>query len=109
MTQIDYVRSRIVEHQLPAMSLARTPIWFIRVGPSEGAVELARRMLDDGFYVNVSGFPAVPMGMAGIRFTQTLYQTDDHLSMFMDALLRNLRGLVEPLEWQIDLRPSSFT
>ena len=109
MRQIDYVRSRIVEHQLPAMSLARTPIWFIRVGPSEGAVELARRMLDDGFYVNVSGFPAVPMGMAGIRFTQTLYQTDDHLESFMDCLARNIRGMVEPLEWQIDLRPSSFT
>lgn len=109
LQQIDYVRSRIVDHQLPTMSLARTPLWFIRVGPSEGAVELAKRMLDDGFYVNVSGFPAVPMGMAGIRFTQTLYHTDDHLEQFMDSLVRNIEGLVEPVEWQIDLRPSSFT
>mgnify|MGYP001824935463 CR=1 FL=1 len=107
--QIDYIRSRLVEHQLPVMSLERTPLWFVRVGPTEGAIELARRMLRDGFYVNVSAFPAVPLGMGGIRFTNTLYHSDEHLEQFMDVLVDNIQDLVEQVEWHIDLRPSSFT
>lgn len=103
LDDIDYIRGRIVDAQLPAMSLERTPLWFIRAGSPRNAIQLARRMLDDGFYVNLSGFPVVPKGMEGIRFTHTLYHSRDHLSAFMDALERNVRDLTEPLEIYIDL------
>jgi len=103
LTRIDYVRDRLVDAQMPALSLARTPLWFIRVGTPENAIEYAGRMMADGFYVNVSGFPVVPMGMDGIRFTTTVFQTERDLERFMDALIRNIKGLVTPLEWHIDL------
>ncbi len=102
-TKIDYVRDRLVAGQLPALSLERTPLWYVRVGTPENAIELGRRMMRDGFYVNVSGFPVVPLGMDGIRFTTTLFQTDDDLVRFMDALEKNIEGLVVPLEWHIEL------
>jgi 7-keto-8-aminopelargonate synthetase-like enzyme len=104
LTKIDYVRDRLVDAQLPALSLERTPLWFVRVGRLENAIEYGRRMMADGFYVNVSGFPVVPMGMDGIRFTTTAFQTDLDLERFMDALTRNIKGLVVPVEWHIDLR-----
>ena len=103
MKSIDYVRDRLVEHQLPALSLERTPIWFVRVGSLDNAIELGKRMLDDGFYVNLSGFPVVPMGMDGIRFTTTLFQSEDHLEGFMDSLARHLPGLVVPMDHDITL------
>ncbi len=103
-TKIDYVRSRLVEAQLPALSLERTPLWFVRVGEPENAIEYARRMMQDGFYVNVSGFPVVPKGMDGVRFTTTVFQTDNDLKRFMDAMSHNIQGLVSPIEWHIDLR-----
>jgi 7-keto-8-aminopelargonate synthetase-like enzyme len=102
--KIDYVRDRLVEAQLPTLSLERTPLWYVRIGTPEKAIEYARRMMDDGFYVNVSGFPVVPRGMDGVRFTTTTFQTDDDLERFMDALARNIHGLVTPIEWHIDLR-----
>ena len=104
MTKIDYVRDRLVAAQLPALSLERTPLWFIRVGELGNAMEYTQRMMADGFYVNLSGFPVVPMGMDGIRFTTTAYQTANDLERFMDALERNIEGLVKPIEWHIDLR-----
>ena len=104
LRRIDYVRDRLVAAQLPAMSLERTPIWFVRVGELGNAIELGRRMMDDGFYPNLSGFPAVPQGMDGIRFTTTLFQTDEDVEGFMDALERNIEGLVVPYELLIDLR-----
>lgn len=103
LRKIDYVRDRLVDAQLPALSLERTPLWFIRIGTPEGAIEYARRMMADGFYVNVSGFPAVPMGMDGIRFTTAVFQTDRDLERFMDALERNITDLIAPVEWIIDL------
>ncbi len=104
MVGIDYVRDRLVEAQLPAMSLERTPIWFVRVGTPHNAVELVRRLMADGFYANVSGFPAVPWGMDGVRFTNTLYQDPEHLEGFMDALARHVPDLVVPMDTDVDLR-----
>lgn len=104
MDRIDYVRERLVEAQLPAMSLARTPLWYIRVGAPANAGVLARRLIDDGFYPNVSGFPAVARGMDGIRFTNTLYLTHEHLERFMDALERYVPDLVVPQDETVDLR-----
>lgn len=104
MESIDYVRDRLVEDQLPAMSLERTPLWFVRMGTPENAIELARRMMADGFFTNVSGFPLVPLGMDGIRFTNTLYHTEAHLERFMDALARNVPDLVVPMDGRVDLR-----
>ena len=104
MRHIDFVRDCLVEHQLPALSLERTPLWFIRTGAPESAIELARRMMADGFYVNASGFPAVPRGMDGIRFTNTIYHRDDQLEAFMAALVRNMPPVAGPREIYIDLR-----
>lgn len=104
LRRIDYVRDRLVEAQLPAVSLERTPVWFVRVGELGNAIELGRRMMDDGFYPNLSGFPAVPYGMDGLRFTTTLFQTEGDLERFMDALERNIEGLVVPYGEGIDLR-----
>ncbi len=103
LDRIDYVRQRAAHDGLPMLSLERTPLWFVRVGKLDRAIELARRMMRDGYYVNLSGFPAVPMGMDGIRFTTTTFQTFDDIAAFMDALATNIEGLVVPLEWYIEL------
>lgn len=104
MGKIDRMRSRITEAQLPALSLERTPLWFVRVGEPDKAIELSRRMMADGFYTNVSGFPVVPLGSDGIRFTTTTFQTDEDIDRFADALQRNIAGLVTTRELFIDLR-----
>ena len=104
MRHIDFVRDRLVEWQLPALSLERTPLWFVRTGTPDSAIELTRRMMADGFYVNASGFPAVARGMEGIRFTNTIYHSDRQLEKFMEALSRNMPRVAAPHEIYIDLR-----
>ena len=103
MKSIDYVRDRLIEHQWQTLDRPLTEVWFVRVGSLDNAIELGKRMLDDGFYVNLSGFPVVPMGMDGIRFTTTLFQSDDHLEQFMDSLARHLPGLVVPMDGDVNL------
>ncbi|MEN8112799.1 MAG: aminotransferase class I/II-fold pyridoxal phosphate-dependent enzyme [Actinomycetota bacterium] len=102
---IDLVRRRISAMRLPVLSLATSPIWFIRIGGVDRVIELLRRLRADGYYVNPSTFPMVPIGYAGIRFTQTLYQSDEHLEGLLDALGRHVPAFVdEDTDISIDLR-----
>lgn len=104
MRRIDRLRAAITDAQLPALSLERTPLWFVRVGELGRAIELSRRLMADGFYANLSGFPVVPHGMDGLRFTTTAFQTDDDIDRFVESLHRNISDLITTHELYIDLR-----
>lgn len=104
LDQIALVRSLIEEHDLPTPSLEETPIWFVRVGGFEQAVELTQRLMGDGYFVNISAFPAVPLGQGGIRFTTTTYHTDEHIIGLVAAIARHLPDLAAEPDITIDLR-----
>jgi 7-keto-8-aminopelargonate synthetase-like enzyme len=101
--QIDLVRSGILEAGLPVANLDSTPLWFVRVGAVEQAIKLGRKMLDDGFYLNVAFFPAVPVGQAGLRFTHTVYHTAQQIEAMIETLARNFRALAGETQIVIDL------
>ena len=51
---------------------------------------MVERLMEDGYYLNVSAFPAVPLGHAGIRFTQTLNHTREQFVGLLDAIQAHL-------------------
>ncbi len=87
---------------MPARDVS--PIWFVDVGEHWRAVELGVRMMDAGFYLNISSYPAVPRGHSGLRFTTTLFQSSDQIESMLHHLARNLEELDELEEMTIDLR-----
>lgn len=101
--QIDLVRQAVVSAHLPVVALDSTPVWFIRVGGHTQTMDLGRRMLDDGFYLNMASFPAVPVGQSGLRFTHTLYHSDDQILAMIEVLTSHLRAVSGELEVVIDL------
>lgn len=60
------------EMGLEFASLDETPLWFYDVGEVKDMMTLTSVMRDEGFFLNGAGFPAVPYGHAGLRFTVTL-------------------------------------
>jgi 7-keto-8-aminopelargonate synthetase-like enzyme len=94
--QIELARNALRSASLPVASWDATPIWYVTVGSRENAVAVVRGLIDEGFYVNVSFFPAVPMGRAGLRFTQTLYHTDDQILSLVGAIRKVMERFVEP-------------
>ena len=101
--QIDLVATELARHGLPAVSWARTPIWLVRAGDFQKVLEIGRRMLEDGFYLNVSGFPAVPVGMAGLRFTHTLSNHEDQIVEMIERLAVHFTDVVGEVEAVVDL------
>ncbi len=71
---------------LPYGAFDHTPVWFARVGKHDDAVEVGRRMIESGYYLNLASFPAVPLGHSGLRFTHTLFHDLDQI----EAMLRTL-------------------
>ena len=92
--QIKFVKAALLATDLPVVNTDHTPLWFVRMGGSEQAFELGRRMLDDGFYLNVSAFPVVPVGQAGLRLTHTVYHTIPQIEAMIASLARNYRAIV---------------
>ncbi len=84
------MRSMLLEREIPVVGLERTPIWFVKVGAAEATAEVVRGLMDDGFYTNPATFPALPLGSAGVRFTQTLHHSDEDLRRLVDAIARRL-------------------
>ena len=101
--QIKLMKSGLLAADLPVVNTDDTPLWFVRVGGAEPAMELGRRMMDDGFYLNFSAFPAVPVGQAGLRLTHTLYHTADQIEAMIESLARNFRSVLGGTEIIFDI------
>lgn len=101
--QIKLMKSGLLAADLPVVNTDDTPLWFVRVGGAEPAMELGRRMMDDGFYLNFSAFPAVPVGQAGLRLTHTLYHTVDQIEAMIESLARNFRSVLGGTEIIFDI------
>jgi len=71
MQRIDHCNQQLLARGLPLVSHDRIPIRFIGLGPVRVATALVDRLLEDGFWVNLAVYPAVPMKNAGLRLTLT--------------------------------------
>ncbi len=86
---ISYCHQLLKQHGLPNISDARVPVFFIAVGTISMASNLVKRMLNEGFYINGTTFPAVPEGCSGIRFTITLHHTVEDIKNMVEALAKH--------------------
>jgi len=66
------------------------PIVFVGTIKLEVSMEVARHLQDEGFWVNVAGFPATPRNGAGLRFTLSTHVTADDISALCDSLAHHL-------------------
>src|ERR1035441_3307937 len=52
------------------------------------------RMINDGFFLNLGIFPAVPMKNTGIRFTITRHHSFREIEKMVQALAKNLKEVL---------------
>jgi 7-keto-8-aminopelargonate synthetase-like enzyme len=71
----------------------RTPIFFVRCGASSLTFALARALREQGLYVCISVFPAVPQNQSGIRFTLSLHNSPAEIDRLMGALSTEMKRL----------------
>ncbi len=71
---------------LPLISNPETPIFFVGTGQPTVGYNLNSKIIQNGFYVNIGLFPAVPIKNTGLRFTINNHLTTSQIKEFVDAL-----------------------
>jgi 7-keto-8-aminopelargonate synthetase-like enzyme len=69
---------------VPLVADNETPIFFVPLGLAETAYDMAERLRERGFHVNVTGFPAVPSRRGGLRIAINAI----HAEQDVDGLFR---------------------
>ena len=75
---------------LPLLVENEVPIRFIRLGLPRVANLVAQAMSNDGYYVNVSMFPTVPMRRAGIRISINANHTLENIDRLAERLAHHI-------------------
>ncbi|HWB81915.1 MAG TPA: aminotransferase class I/II-fold pyridoxal phosphate-dependent enzyme [Nannocystaceae bacterium] len=82
------------ELAIPLIVENEAPIFFIALGRAEAVFTMAERLRDDGFHVNVSGFPAVPASRGGLRVAINANHAPDEIAALFTAIARHLPGVL---------------
>jgi 7-keto-8-aminopelargonate synthetase-like enzyme len=93
--RIELCTRLLSEHNIALASNDGTPICFVPIGRPALAREVARRLLDEGFFTNVATYPAVPLRKAGVRFMLTLHHRPADIQHLVGALSRHLRQVLD--------------
>ena len=86
LRRIDYARAAADRVGLDLATNFRTPIFFVRRDSVDQATSEVRWLMQRGFYVCASAFPAVPMNLPGIRFTITLHTDQADIDALIGAI-----------------------
>jgi 7-keto-8-aminopelargonate synthetase-like enzyme len=85
-TKIEYCNYLLDETGLPLVTRNTSPIFFIGTGLPSIGYNIVKRLLNEGFYVNLAIFPAVPIKNTGIRFAISRNLELNDIKNFVDAL-----------------------
>ena len=84
--KVAYCNQLIRQTDLPLIQENICPVFFIGAAQPGVAYNFARRLMNDGFYMNVATFPVVPIRNAGIRFTISRHNQKEEIKALVDAM-----------------------
>jgi len=93
-SSIRYANSLIKKYELPLISETDSPVFFIGVSLPKIGYKMISRMINDGFFLNLGIFSAVPMKNTGVRFTITRNHSFKEIERMVQALAKNLKEVL---------------
>lgn len=89
-SNIDYCNKIMSDLNLPVISQSSSPIFFIGLGAPKVAYNMNARLMNEGVYVNLGIYPAVPETCTGLRFALTLHQSKEDIEKLVEGINRHL-------------------
>lgn len=87
ITLINHFNQKAIELDLPLVRQDLTPICYLAVGANPlHCVQIAHGLQTDGFFVNVSSFPTVPLKNSGMRITLNVNHTEEVITNLLQSL-----------------------
>ncbi|MEP7264193.1 MAG: aminotransferase class I/II-fold pyridoxal phosphate-dependent enzyme [Bacteroidota bacterium] len=77
-------------YELPLIKEAASPVMFIGMGKPQIGYNMVRRLMNAGFYVNLSVFPSVAYSNTGLRIPITLNHSNEDIENLLKTIALNL-------------------
>lgn len=88
--RITYFHDLAKKLNLPLISDSNSPIKFIGVGKPGVGYSMVRRLMDKGFFINLSVFPSVSYNNTGLRIPITNHHSLEDIEMLLNHIAREL-------------------
>jgi hypothetical protein len=106
--KIELTRNTIQELSLPSIAPSHSPIFYLGLGQPRVGYNMAKRLLNEGFYANIGIFPAVPVKCTGLRVPITNGQTDEDIKNMLSAFQYHFPRVLEEEGITVDNVSKSF-
>lgn len=93
--KIEYCNTLLREANIPLMEENQCPVFYIPTGLPSSGYNMSNRLMDEGFYVNMGIFPAVPVKNTGIRFTISRHNQRDEIKALVEAVKYHYPRMLE--------------
>lgn len=92
--RINYFNELLRNSSIPLIHQNDSPVFFIGAGTPETGYALVKNLMEEGFFVNLGLYPAVPIKNTGLRITISLKnEMEDILNLFLCLQKNYLRVL----------------
>lgn len=86
--RVEYFNELLQQTELPLIDQNISPVFYIGTGMPKTGYNFVNRLMNEGFYVNLGIFPAVPVKNTGVRITISRHNQREEI-----------KGLVEAMEY----------
>lgn len=90
-----FVNRRMKELSLPLLVENEAPIFFVRMGLPRVAFQVVQRLMAEGYFINASVYPTVPMKRAGVRFAITAAHRMEDIDGALTTMARIIPEVLE--------------
>jgi len=84
--RIQHFNSLLMKSNLPLVDLNVSPVFFVGTGVPETGYNFVKRLFDEGFFVNLGLFPAVPVKNTGVRITISRHNQLREITALVEAM-----------------------
>lgn len=88
--RMEYFIDLCKEFDLPLIEESHSPIFFIGVGKPGVGFNMVRRILNNGYFINISVYPSVPYKNTGLRIPITVNNTFEDIHGLLTVIKEQL-------------------
>lgn len=83
---VAYFNELLQQTELPLIDENISPVFYIGTGMPKTGYNFVNRLMEEGFYVNLGIFPAVPVKNTGVRITISRHNQKEEIKALVEAM-----------------------
>ncbi|MGS2739645.1 aminotransferase class I/II-fold pyridoxal phosphate-dependent enzyme [Sinomicrobium sp. M5D2P17] len=100
--KISYFNQLLEKTELPLIKHNDSPVFYIGTGMPVTGYTMVRRLMEEGLFVNLGIFPAVPVKNTGLRITISRHNKKEDMERLVEAMVYHYPKALEETHTTID-------